>query len=458
MNNIFVSVITNIFMSSIIIKNGTIINEGLRIQGDILIKNDKIEKIGGVIDDANAKEIDAENMIVMPGIIDDQVHFREPGLTHKADIATESMAAAFGGTTSFMEMPNVKPATLTQELLQAKYDTSKNRSFVNYSFFMGASNDNLEEVLKTNHQNVCGVKIFMGSSTGNMLVDKEDVLEGLFSNVDMLIATHCEDEATIRANMEKYKAKYGAKLDASFHPVIRNVDGCYISSSKAVSLAKKHNTRLHILHISTAKETELFDNTIPLASKRITAEACVHHLTFSSDDYAVKGNLIKCNPSIKTKADRDAIFTALLNDRIDIVATDHAPHTWDEKNLHYLEAPSGLPLVQHSLDMMMMHVEEGRLTLEKMVEKMCHAPAVCFQVKDRGFLREGYKADIVIYDPKSSYTVSKENIKYKCGWSPLEGKEFNGSVHSTIVNGKVVYQKGFILLQGGGERLLFDRD
>jgi dihydroorotase len=356
-----------------------------------------------------------------------------------------------------MEMPNVKPATLTQELLQAKYDVAKNRSYVNYSFFMGASNDNLDEVLKTNHQNVCGVKIFMGSSTGNMLVDKEEALEGLFKNVDMLIATHCEDEATVRKNMAKYKAQFGDKLDASYHPIIRNVEACYLSSNKAVEMAKKYNTRLHILHISTAKETELFDNSIPLASKRITAEACVHHLTYSSEDYAEKGNLIKCNPAIKSVADRDAVFDALLNDKIDIIATDHAPHTWEEKTRHYLEAPSGLPLVQHSLDMMMMHVNDGKLTLEKMVEKMCHAPAECFQVKDRGFLREGYKADIVIYDPKAAYTVTKENIKYKCGWSTLEGKKFDGSVHSTIVNGRVIYQKGFVLLQGGGERLLFDR-
>lgn len=445
-------------MKTLIIKNGLIVNEGKIIEGDILVKGDTIVKVGGIISHNEATEINAENKYVFPGVIDDQVHFREPGLTHKADIATESLAAACGGTTSFMEMPNVKPATLTQELLQSKYDLAMNKSHVNYSFFMGASNDNQEEVLKTNHNDVCGIKVFMGSSTGNMLVDKEEVLDGLFRNVEMLIATHCEDEHTVRENFKKYFDTYGDKLTAKYHPIIRDVEACYLSSSKAVELAKKYNSRLHILHISTAKEIDLFDNSIPLSQKRITAEACVHHLTFCDEDYETKGNLIKCNPAIKTRQDRDAVFDALLNDKIDIIATDHAPHTWEEKSKVYNESPSGLPLVQHSIDLMMMHVQNGKLTVEKMIEKMCHAPAECFQIKERGYLREGYKADIVIYDPNKSYTVSKENIKYKCGWSPLEGHEFKGQVEQTIVNGRTVYQNGFILLQGGGERLLFDRD
>ncbi len=442
-------------MSNIIIKNGRIVNEGVIIEGDIAIKNDRIEKIAPIIEKENYKEIIAEGKLILPGVVDDQVHFREPGLTYKADIASESLAAVCGGVTSFMEMPNVKPATLTQELLEAKYDVANRTSFCNYSFFMGASNDNLEEVLKTNREEVCGVKVFMGSSTGNMLVDEDATLENIFSKVDMLIATHCEDEETIRRNNKLFFEKYGDKLNASYHPVIRNTDACYLSSSKAVSLAKKHNTRLHVLHISTAKEINLFDNSFPLQEKRITSEACVHHLTFEDTDYTKKGNLIKCNPAIKSKSDRLSIMEAVLSDKIDIIATDHAPHTWEEKNRSYLQAPSGLPLVQHTLDIMMDKVNKGEIPLEKVIEKMCHAPAVCFKLRERGFLREGYKADIVIYDDRTPYTVTKENIKYKCGWSPFEGHEFSGSVYATIVNGNIIYGDGIVFEAGEGERLMF---
>jgi dihydroorotase len=444
-------------MSKTIIKNGLIFNRGKSFQSDMLIKGERIVKIDRDISDPNAKIINAENMWVIPGIIDDQVHFREPGLTHKANIESESKAAVCGGVTTFMEMPNVKPPTLTQELLQDKYDIANQKAWTNYSFFMGASNDNIEEVLKTDKTKVCGVKIFMGSSTGNMLVDNEQVLEDLFSKVDMLIATHCEDEAIIRANMEAFKAKYGDNLTAAHHPLIRDVEGCYKSSSYAIDLAKKHNTRLHILHISTEKETHLFTNKIPLSEKRITSEACVHHLYFSSNDYEEKGNLIKCNPAIKSPSDRNAILEAVLDNRIDIIATDHAPHTFEEKSQSYINAPAGLPLVQHSINVMMDLFWSNKISMERIVEKMCHAPADCFKVKERGYLDEGYYADIAVINPIQPWTVNKANILYHCGWSPYEDKRFKGKVNFTFINGKLVYNQGLFQNQGAGQCVLFDR-
>lgn len=440
-----------------LLKGGTLVNRGKVFQADILIKGDRIERIAPIIDHPGAEEYNVEGKWILPGVIDDQVHFREPGLTHKANIATESRAAVAGGVTTFMEMPNTKPSALTQELLQDKYDIAAKTAYCNYSFFMGAGNDNLEEVLKTDPKQVCGVKIFMGSSTGNMLVDNRATLEGLFSKVDMLIATHCEDEQTIRSNFEKYKAEYGDKLDASYHPIIRNVEGCYLSSSMAVEMAKKYNTRLHILHISTAKELELFDNTMPLRNKRLTSEVCVHHLTFSADDYAELGNKIKCNPAIKDTSNRDALLPALLDDRLDIIATDHAPHTKEEKAKHYLEAPAGLPLVQHSLVMMLERAKAGDLEITKVVEKMCHAPADCFRVVDRGFLDEGYFADIVVVHPNKEWQVAQDNILYKCGWSPMEGRVFSTQVQKTFVNGELVFVGTSYIKQGMGHRVTFDR-
>ena len=440
-----------------LLKGGTLVNRGKMFQADILIKDDRIERIAPSIEHEGAEEYNVEGKWVLPGVIDDQVHFREPGLTHKANIATESRAAVAGGVTTFMEMPNTKPSALTQELLADKYDIASNTAYCNYSFFMGASNDNIEEVLKTDPKSVCGVKIFMGSSTGNMLVDDRTTLEGLFSKVDMLIATHCEDEQTILDNLEKYKAEYGDKLDASYHPIIRNVEGCYLSSSMAVELAKKYNTRLHILHISTAKELDLFTNDVPLRNKRLTSEVCVHHLTFSADDYARLGNNIKCNPAIKDAQQRAALLPALLDDRLDIIATDHAPHTREEKAKHYLQAPSGLPLVQHSLVMMLERAKGGDLTVPKVVEKMCHAPADCFRVVDRGYLDEGYYADIVVVHPDKKWQVSTENILYKCGWSPLEGNDFSTQVQKTFVNGELVFVGTSYIKQGAGKRITFDR-
>ncbi len=439
-----------------ILRNGLIINEGKRFYCDIFIKNGIIEQIGTSLNiTSDAKEINLEGKYVLPGCIDDQVHFREPGLTHKGTIATESRAAVAGGITSFMEMPNTVPNALTQELLEDKYQIAAQNSIANFSFFMGASNENLEEVLKTNHENVCGVKIFMGSSTGNMLVDREATLEGLFSRVEMLIATHCEDEATVRANLEKYKAEYGEDIPVEMHPIIRSTEACYLSSSMAVRLAKKHGTRLHILHISTAKETSLFENNIPLAQKKITAEACVHHLWFSDEDYKTKGNFIKWNPAVKTSADRDGIWDALLDDRIDVLATDHAPHTLEEKSKNYLNAPSGGPLVQHALIALLEKAKQGKISIEKVVEKMAHAPAVLFRIKDRGYIREGYKADIVVVDPNKPTVVTKEQCLYKCGWSPFEGEVFSHSIDTTFVNGKIVYTDNKIQEVGTGERLLF---
>lgn len=439
-----------------IIKNGTIVNEGKRFTADILISNGRIEKIAPQISvTEKVQEVDASGLLVLPGCIDDQVHFREPGLTHKGNIYTESRAAVAGGITSFMEMPNTVPNALTQELLEDKYQIAGQNALANYSFFMGASNDNLEEVLRTDTSKICGVKVFMGSSTGNMLVDKESVLEGLFSRVGALIATHCEDETTVRANLAAFQEKYGDQIPVSAHPLIRNEEACYLSSSKAVALAKKHDARLHILHISTAKETALFENTLPLEQKKITAEACIHHLWFSDADYAAKGNLIKWNPAVKTAFDREGIWEALLDDRIDVVATDHAPHTIEEKAQPYAAAPSGGPLVQHALLAMLDKVKEGKITLERVVEKMAHAPATLFRIKERGYIREGYAADLVLVAPTPNKPVSKADLLYKCGWSPFEGHQFAHHIHSTYVNGNCVYADTKIIEQGPGQRLLF---
>jgi dihydroorotase len=442
---------------SLVLKGGTIVNEGKSFVSDILIRNGKIEKIASSIDEGGAEEIDVAGKFILPGCIDDQVHFREPGLTHKADIYTESRAAVAGGITTFMEMPNTVPNALTQELLEDKYQIASRTSIANYSFFMGASNDNIEEVLKTNTKHVCGIKVFMGSSTGNMLVDKEATLENLFSKVPMLIATHCEDEATIQANIALYKAKYGEDVPIECHPMIRSAEACYTSSSMAVELAKKHNARLHILHISTEKELSLFDNTIALEQKRITAEACIHHLWFSDADYKEKGNYIKWNPAVKKASDREAIWKALLDNRIDVVATDHAPHTMAEKEGTYFKAPSGGPLVQHGLLAMLEKSKEGKITLERVVEKMAHAPAILFEIEGRGFIREGYAADLVVVDPNKAHTVSHQNILSKCGWSPFEGTTFSHSVERTFVNGLEVYSKEKIQEKGIGQRLIFNR-
>ncbi|WP_053405909.1 dihydroorotase [Persicobacter sp. CCB-QB2] len=444
-------------LPSILIQNANIVNEDKIFQADVLIKDGKIAKIGEKLTEEADETIDATGLHLLPGVIDDQVHFREPGLTHKAEIYTEAKAAVAGGITSFMEMPNTVPQAVTQELLEDKYKRAEEVSLANYSFFMGATNDNLEEVLKTNPKNVCGIKAFMGSSTGNMLVDDEATLEGLFSKVPMLIATHCEDEATIRANTEAYKEKYGEEVPIACHPEIRSAEACYKSSSMAVKLAKKHNTRLHILHISTAKELELFENQTPLTEKRITAEACVHHLWFSEEDYAKKGTLIKWNPAVKTANDRDEIFKAVLDGRIDVIATDHAPHTLEEKDNSYFKAPSGGPLVQHSLVTMLEMYHAGKITLEKIVEKMCHNPAILFEIEKRGYIRENYFADIVLVDLQDAWTVSRDNVHSKCGWSPFEGQTFKSSVKHTIVSGHHAYKDGNFNESVKGKRLTFDR-
>ncbi len=443
-------------MASLIIKNATIVNEGKQEIKDVYIKDGRIDKIGtALLAPGHVREINAEGLHLLPGAIDDQVHFREPGLTHKATIGTEAMAAVAGGVTSFMEMPNTNPPALSQKALEDKYDIAAHTSVANYSFFMGVANDNADEVLRTNDKkrDVCGVKIFMGSSTGNMLVDNYVTLNRLFSESELLIATHCEDERVIKANKEKYPDAD----DVSFHPLIRDVEACFESSFSAVQLAKQHNTRLHILHISTAKELQLFTNMFPLADKRITSEVCVHHLHFTADDYAQYGNLIKCNPAIKAAENKAALWEALLDDRLDIIATDHAPHTWEEKQLPYAQAPSGVPLVQHSLLLMLQYAKEGKISIEKVVEKMCHAPAICFQLAERGYIREGYWADMVLVDMNDTTTVQKNNILYKCGWSPFEGHTFPAAVKYTMVNGQVVYEDGKVNETVRGQRLSFDR-
>ncbi len=443
-------------MKNYLLKNAVIVNEGTTREGDVLIKNGIIEQIGtGLSGNERYEVIDLNGAYLLPGCIDDQVHFREPGLTHKATIASESRAAVAGGITSFMEMPNTVPNTLTQELLEEKYRRASQTSIANYSFFMGASNDNIGEVLKTDPATVCGVKVFMGSSTGNMLVDNEETLTNLFSRVPMLIAAHCEDEATIRANVEQYRSIYGEDVPVEMHPLIRSEEACFRSSSMAVELAKKHGARLHILHISTAKELSLFDNSIPLEQKKITAEACVHHLWFSSEDYKTKGNFIKWNPAVKQASDREAIWKAVLDNRIDVIATDHAPHTVEEKQQSYFKAPSGGPLVQHALLAMLEKSMQGFIPLERVVEKMAHAPAVLFQLDKRGFIREGYHADLVVVEKRKN-TVDKSNILYQCGWSPFEGVEFSYAVVKTFVNGNLVWDNKII--EGTtGDRLEFNR-
>lgn len=444
-------------MDSIIIKGGQLINEGQIISADVYIENGRIAQIGSNINRSADRELNAEGKLLLPGIIDDQVHFREPGLTHKADLYTEPKAAVAGGTTSYMEMPNTKPPAVTQEKLEEKYEAATQKSLANFSFFMGATNDNLEEVLKTDGNRVCGVKIFMGSSTGNMLVDEPSTLDHLFAQVPILIATHCEDEATIRKNAAIYQEKYGENVPIACHPEIRNAEGCLLSSTLAIELARQHNTRLHILHISTKDELSLFDNLTPLAEKRITSEVCVHHLYFNAQQYETLGTQIKCNPAVKDESHQLALLPALLDNHLDIIATDHAPHTWEEKQQSYFKAPSGVPLVQHSLNVMLEFYQQGKISLERIVEKMCHAPAICFQLKERGYLREGYWADIAILDPAKKWTVNKSNIHYKCGWSPFEGHEFTGQVESTIVSGHLAFHRGAFNESKMGERLEFNR-
>jgi len=441
---------------SLLFKNAMLVNEGRQWNSDLLIKNGRIEKIAEGIQTREAvREIDAGGKILMPGVIDVHVHFREPGLTHKADMATESRAAVAGGTTSYMEMPNTKPPVLTQELLEDKYRRAAGQSVANYSFYMGVSNDNVEEVLRVNEKKdrVCGLKIYMGSSTGNMLVDNSHALAQIFAGVEVLIATHCESEAVIHAN----KAKYPDVHDVRMHPVIRDVAACYESTALAIALAEKHHSRLHIAHVTTAKETELFNNTAPLSEKQITAEVCTHHLHFTADDYDRLGTKIQCNPAIKEGMNKEGLWQALLSDRIDLIATDHAPHTAEEKQRPYPSSPSGLPLVQHSLLMMMHYVKEGRISLERMVEKMCHAPATCYRLRERGFLREGYYADLVLLNPDKPYTINRQNLYYKCGWSPLEGFTSPATVEQTLVNGRMAYENGIVANPSKGMRLLFDR-
>lgn len=444
---------------SYLIKNASIVNDGRIVVADVLIKGKRIERIGANIQVSHAvHEIDATGLYLIPGAIDDQVHFREPGLTHKANIYSEAKAAVAGGVTSFMEMPNTMPPSFTQQLLEDKYMIGKATSLANYSFYMGTSNDNYDEVMRTNEKRkmVCGVKIFMGSSTGNLLVDNPLVLDKVFGGSELLIATHCEDEKIIKKNFENLK-RDKPLLDASDHPVIRNADACFECSFKAIQYAKKYGSRLHILHISTAKELALFSNMLPLKEKKITAEVCVHHLHFTADDYAVLGNKIKCNPAIKSSENKEALWAALLDNRLDVIATDHAPHTIEEKSGNYEQAHAGLPLVQHSLLLMMHYVAQGKISIERVVEKMSHAVADCFNITDRGYIREGYYADIVLVNANRQTTISKENILYKCGWSPLEGAVLPASIDYTFVNGHPVFAKGIWNENLQGERLEFDR-
>jgi dihydroorotase len=444
-------------MTSTLIRNAFVVNEGTTEIKDVLIVNGIISKIGESIATDSYTVIDGTGKYLIPGLIDDQVHFREPGLTHKADIESESRAAVAGGITSFMEMPNTNPQSLTQELLEQKFARAAEVSAANFSFFMGASNNNLEEVLKTDPKTVAAVKIFMGSSTGNMLVDNREVLEQIFSKSKMLIAVHCEDEQTILENTENFKALYGEDVPIQMHPLIRSDEACYKSSSMAIELAKKHGTRLHVFHLSTEMEMDLFDNSIPLKDKMITAEACVHHLWFDDRDYAEKGTFIKWNPAVKTKEDKEAVLQAVLDDRIDVIATDHAPHTLLEKQNTYFNAPSGGPLVQHALVALLELHHQGKISLQKIVEKTSHAPAICFQVEKRGFIREGYWADLVLVDLQDPWTVDKSNVLYKCGWSPFEGQEFQSKVSRTWVNGNLVYDQGKLNNDIKGSRLLFNR-
>jgi len=446
-------------MSSILIKNANIVNEGSIFQGDVLVENDIIAEISTSISakSSDTKIIDADGQYLLPGMIDDQVHFREPGLTHKADIETESKAAIAGGITTFIEMPNTIPQATTIELLEDKFTIAKETSWANYSFMFGGTNDNLDEILKVDPTKVAGLKLFLGSSTGNMLVDDPETIENIFSKTKLLISTHCEDEATIKKNLEAHIKEYGDDIPIEKHPIIRSEEACYLSSSKAIELAKKTGARLHVFHLSTEKETKLFSNKKPLSEKKITAEVCIHHLWFSDEDYKTKGTKIKWNPAVKTKKDRDGLLKALKNDRIDVIATDHAPHTWDEKNNVYTKAPSGGPLVQHAMVALMELYHKGLISLEKIVEKTAHNPAILFQIKDRGYIRRGYKADLVLMDLQSPWTVNKENILYKCGWSPFEGTAFKSRVTHTIVNGTLAYENLKFPNRSRGERITFDR-
>lgn len=446
-------------MSATLIRNAQIVNEGSIEKKDILIEGEFISKIDKNITDfpEETNIIDANNKYLLPGIIDDQVHFREPGLTHKADIASESRAAVAGGITSYIEMPNTIPQATTQEVLEEKFRIASKKSYGNYSFMIGGTNDNLDELLKTDPKKVAAIKLFLGSSTGNMLVDDEEILEKIFASTDMLIAVHCEDEETIKRNLKKNIAIYGEDIPIELHPDIRSEEACYISSSKAVNLAKKTGARLHVFHLSTAKETELFTNEIPLKEKRITAEVCVHHLWFDENDYMKKGTLIKWNPAVKGEKDKEGLWKALLDDRLDIIATDHAPHSLVEKEQVYTKAPSGGPLVQHALMAMLEAVKNNKITLEKMVEKMSHNPAIVFKIVKRGFIRKGFYADLVLVDPNKSVEVTKDNILYKCGWSPFEGTTFSSTITHTFVNGNLIYDQGNFNENFKGIRLVFDR-
>lgn len=444
-------------MGKILIKNAKIVNENAIFESDVLLDEAIILKIDANISDTNAKVIDVAGNYLLPGVIDDQVHFREPGLTHKGDIASESRAAVAGGITTYMEQPNTTPQTTTIEKLEDKFKIASNSSYANYSFLFGGTNDNLEEIKRLDKNACSGVKLFLGSSTGNMLVDDEAVIEKIFRSTEMVISTHCEDEQTIRENLARYRSEYGDDIPIKYHPLIRSEEACYLSSSKAIALAKKTGARLHVFHLSTGKETELFRNDIPLEQKKITAEVCVHHLWFSDVDYEDRGTLIKWNPAVKTAADRDQLWKALLDDRLDVIATDHAPHLLEEKNNVYTKAPSGGPLVQHALPAMLEKHHQGVISLEKLVEKMCHNPAKLFQIEKRGFIREGYFADLTVADLNANWKVSKENIAYKCGWSPFEGNTFLSKITHTFVNGHLAYENGTFSTQRNARRLTFDR-
>lgn len=446
-------------LKTILIKNANIVNEGAIFTGDILIEGEYIKEIGASISakTPDVRVIDAEGKYLLPGAIDDQVHFREPGLTQKATIATESKAAIAGGITSFIEMPNTNPQATTIEKLEEKFEIASKTSMANYSFMFGGTNDNLDEILKVDAKKVAGLKLFLGSSTGNMLVDDPNVLEKIFENTNLLISVHCEDEATIRKNFQEHVDKFGDDIPIKYHPIIRSEEACYISSSNAIKLAEKTGARLHVFHLSTGKETNLFTNKIPLKDKKITAEVCIHHLWFSDQDYDTKGTFIKWNPAVKTEADRDQLWEALLDDRIDVIATDHAPHTLDEKNNKYAQAPSGGPLVQHALPAMLEMFHKGKISVEKIVEKMCHNPAILFQVEKRGYIKEGYFADLVLVDLNNPWTVNKDNILYKCGWSPFEGTTFKSRITHTFVNGSLVYQNSKFNDIKVAKRLTFNR-
>lgn len=446
-------------MGTILIKNANIVNEGKTFLGDVLIENDVIIDIDESISakSADIRIIDAEEKYLFPGIIDDQVHFREPGLTHKATIETESRAALAGGITSFIEMPNTNPQTTTIEKLDEKFEIASKSSYANYSFMFGGTNDNLDEILKVDAKKVAALKLFLGSSTGNMLVDDPKVLEKIFSSTKLLIAVHCEDEATIQNNLSSYIKKYGEDIPVKFHPKIRSEEACYLSSSNAIELAKKTGARLHVFHLSTGKETDLFSNKIPLKDKKITAEVCIHHLWFTDEDYETKGTLIKWNPAVKSKKDKETLWKALLDDRIDVIATDHAPHTLAEKSNVYTKAPSGGPLVQHALVAMLEMYHRGRISLEKIVQKMCHNPAILFQIEKRGYIRKGYFADLVLVDLNKPWTVKKENILYKCEWSPFEGTTFKSRVTHTFINGIIAFENFKFNEVKAAKQLTFNR-